>query len=169
MADFVVDLPAYDIRYTEPSDQETLMKWVSDERVLKWFPMDLENEVRLMVTNWVAFAKYKASLTALYDNTPVGIVTLFLMPYRKISHLAIVYLAVDPDFENRGVATSLIKNIKNLGKNYFRLRSIHFEIMIDSPLKRILEKEGFKEIIYQEDFFKRGDQLVARVVMEADL
>jgi len=131
--------------------------------------MDATQEVELMATNWIAFSKYKCSLTAVFEGKPVGIITLFLMPYRKIAHLAIVYMVIDPEMTGKGIATSLVKNIKNLGKNFFRLRSIHLELMEDSPLISILKKQGFEEIIHQGNFFKREGRSLARVIMEVML
>lgn len=169
LKDRITELETFDIRYTDPSDEEELKRWLLDPTILRWFPMDTPKEVETMVTNWVAFAKYKCSLTAVFEGKPVGVITLFLMPYRKIAHLAVVYLAVDPKLLGRGIATSLVKNIKNLGKNYFRLRSLHFEIMEDSNLKSILLSQGFEEIIRQDDFYRREGKRVARIVMEGML
>ncbi len=165
----VTDLETFDIRYTDMEDGEALGRWLDDPSLLRWFPMDGGKEKDLMVTNWIGFSKYKCSLTAVFEGRPVGVATLFLMPYRKIAHLALVYLAVDPEMRGKGVATSLIRNIKNLGKNYFRLRSVHFEIMADSPLKPILLRQGFEEIVVQENFYKREGHGVARVLMESIL
>jgi len=167
--DRITERDAFDIRYTDLADEGDLKRWLLDPSLLFWFPMDTPKEVEIMANNWIGFARYKCSLTAVFEGRPVGLATLFLMPYRKIAHLAVIYIAVDPEMTGLGITTSLIKNIKNLGKNYFRLKSVHLEIMEDSHLKDILINQGFEQIIRQEDFYRREGEKVARIVMEAML
>lgn len=168
-SEIIVDDDAFDIRYTVMGDLAPLKEWLYCPDIVKWFPFEGVKEIDLMANNWIGFSRYKCSLTATYDKKPVGVGTLFLMPYRKLVHLSVVYLVIDPEMQGRGVATSLVRNIKNLGKTTFRLRSVHFELMQDSPLLPILKKQDFQEIIQQDNFYKRNGESVGRVVMESVL
>ena len=56
-----------------------------------------------------------------------GIATLFLMPYKKVSHISMLYLIVDPKYQRKGVGSSLLKNIMHYAKK-FKLESIHVSL-----------------------------------------
>jgi ribosomal protein S18 acetylase RimI-like enzyme len=95
--------------------------------------------------------------------------TLFLMPYRKISHHALFKVVVDPKFQRQGIGSSLLKNLKHLAKNYFRLELIHIEVFEGNPLISVLKKSGFHEFARQENYFKDGGQYYARLLYEVFL
>ena len=80
------DVLDFDIRYTEADDATWLKKTLQDPDILPWFPMDLPKEIDDCVKRWISFYRYKCSLTALVENKPIGIATLHLHPYKKISH-----------------------------------------------------------------------------------
>ena len=155
-----------DIRYSEFSDGPELLKWMSDPEVLRWFPMSEGKELEDGVRNWIGFSKFKASLIATIDGKPCGIATLFLLPYKKIAHHAMFYIVVDPEHQRKGVGTSLLNNIINLGHKYFRLESVNCEIYKGCHLKKILEKSGFTSYAYQEGFVRENDEFLARELYE---
>jgi len=159
----------YEIRYTEMGDREWLKKWVTDRENLKWFPMEGEKEVDLLVNNWIGFSRYRSSLTALYKGAPIGMGTLFLMPYKKTAHLATCYLVIDRSMQNKGVGRSLVRNLKHLAKTQFQLEAIYFELMEDSPLLPLLLDEGFKTIVEQKGFYYRKEESIGRVVAQVSL
>ena len=161
--------PNYDIRYTRLLDKPLLKEWVMHPEVLKWFPMNDEKEVDLLLRNWIGYSRFRSSLTATYDHKPIGIATLFLMPYRKVSHLAMINIAVDPRMQRKGVGTSLIRNLVHLAKETFKLRSIHIEMIEGCRLISILEKQGFYEVYRQGHYFDVEGEKRGRVVMEIQL
>ncbi len=86
----------FDIRYTIAFDESYLRSWLSFPGISQFFPMDTFKQTDDAVKCWIAYSKYRASLTATLDGVPCGIATLFLMPYRKVAHHCIFKIIVDP-------------------------------------------------------------------------
>lgn len=161
------DQSDYDIRYSNQGDLPFLMKWLEDPEVQRWYPISTPKDLEDVAKNWIGFSKYGASLTAQYKNEPVAIGTLFLMPYRKVIHHALLYFIVNPKYTGQGVGTSIIRNITHLGKSYFRFEKMHIELYEGCPAIPILEKEGYREVYRQEHFIKEKDgHYLARVIYE---
>jgi len=160
----------YDIRYSSQEDLPHLQKWLQQPQVQRWYPISTESDLEMMSKNWIGFSKYKASLTAFYKNEPIGIATLFLMPYRKVIHHSLLYFIVNPEFSGRGVGTSLLRNITHLGKSYFRFEKMYIELFGGCPAISILEKAGYHKIFSQEHFIKESNgNYLSRVVYEVEL
>lgn len=166
----LTDSPDFDIRYTQVTDAPSLRKWLSAPGMLHWFPMATEREVENAIAVWIGFCRINASLTATYKGEPCGIGTLFLMPYRKVAHHCLFKMIVDPQFQRQGVGTALLRNLKHLAKNYFRLELMHIEIFEGNPIQLLLKKQGFREFAKQKHYVKEesGDYL-GRILMETDL
>lgn len=158
-----------DIRYTLAEDEAYLRKWMAIPSVLDFFPMNTEKEVDDAIKAWMSFCRYKASLTATYNQIPIGMATLFLMPYRKVAHHAFFKVVVDPEHQKKGVGTSLIRNIKHLAKNYFHLERLYVEVFEDNPLLKILEKEGFTIYGVEEGYVKREEVYLSKILLQLDL
>lgn len=151
---------AFDIRYSKEEDRPFLEKWLGECH--KWYPVSSDKDVEAMAKNWIGFYRYGASLTATYQKTPVGVATLFLMPYRKVIHHCLVYLIVDPQHARQGVGSSLIKNINHLGKSYFRFEWMSIELFEGCPAIPLLEKAGYVEVFKQEKFVKIDGKYLGR-------
>ena len=160
---------AYDIRYSDIADGESIKKWLSDKETSPWYPPETESDIEVFIRNWIGFSKYKASLTATYKGEPAGVATIYLMPYIKVAHVCMVYFVVDPLLRRRGVGVSLLRNIKNLAKSRFKLESMHCEVFDGAPCMSVLEKCGFKAIIRQEEFVTFPTGPVARIIYESQL
>lgn len=158
-----------DLRYSDLSDEPYLRAWLAENGMLHWFPMQEENEVDDAVKCWIGFSKYSCSLTATIDGVPVGIGTLFLMPYRKVAHHCLFKIIVDPKHQRQGIGTMLLKNLKHLAKTYFRLELIHIEVFEGNPLIKLLKKHNFHEYARQVDYVKEGDKYLTRILMESYL
>ncbi len=165
----LIDSEDYDIRFSTLDDTHSLRSLLKLKGMLHWFPpgddLELENFIRI----WMGYCRYSSGLTATYQNEPIGMAILFLMPYRKVAHHAMFQLIVDPDYQRKGVGTSLAKNVKHLAKTRFQLDSIHVEILDDNPVCSLLEKLEFKRFARQERFVKEGDMYFPRILMECDL
>ena len=164
------ELADFDIRYTQITDGQHVKEWLLNPEVLRWFPMGDEKEAEDAVQAWMGFCRWSCSLTGVVQNEPCGVGTLFLMPYRKVAHHCLVNLIVDPKRQGQGVGTSLLKNLKHLAKNYFRIEILHMEIYEGNPVIQLLEEQGFREFARQERYVKQGEnQYLARVMFECCL
>lgn len=161
----------YDIRYTRLTDISYLKNWLIDPRVMAFMPFDYTQaqEIENFCKNFIGFSKYNACLTATYQSKPIGLGVLYLMPYKKVSHLAMLQIIVDPIWQRNNVGFSLLKNLKHQACEYFKLDSIHCEIMHDHPAMNLLKKSDFYEVFRQEGFYKVQSDYKARVVMECKL
>ncbi len=163
----IADESDFDIRYSKQDDFPFLHKWLGECR--KWYPVSSDSDVEAMAKNWIGFYRYGASLTATYKNEPVGIATLFLMPYRKVIHHCLAYFIVDPKHARQGIGAALIKNLNHLGKSYFRFEWMNIELFEGCPAIPLIEKWGYKEVIKQEKFVKEKDgTFLARHVYQVD-
>jgi len=164
-----MEIPGLDIRYTYVTDIGKLREWVSSPAALQWFPMKIEKEIEDAIQCWIGFCRWSSSLTVTINHVPCAIGTLFLMPYRKVAHQALFKLVVDPKWQRQGIGGTLIRNLKHLAKNYFRLDLLAIEIFEGNPIKSLLEKHNFKEIFRQSDFMKDEGLYRARIYMEVEL
>jgi putative acetyltransferase len=161
-------LENFDMRYTRSMDISYLRDWLKDPKVLSYFSMNTEQEIEQALTGWMFFSRYQASITATINHIPCGIATLFLMPYKKISHQASFKLCVDPKYWGNGIGSDLIKNLKHLAQTYFHLEGIYTEVFADNPIISLLHKFEFYEFARQERYFKTKDGYKARVCLIAD-
>ncbi len=159
-------LPAdFDIRYSDEGDLESMIGWFSPKKACDDFPFGVEEKDEAL-KNWIGFSKFKASLTGVLGNAPCAVGTLFLMPYKKVSHHASFYLMVDPNHRRKGIGTSMVRNLMHLAKTRFRLESIHAEVFDPGPLLPLLQKMEFEVFARQENFVHLEGQVRARVLME---
>jgi putative acetyltransferase len=164
-----MDLPGYDIRYTNTTDEPYLRQWMSAPGMLHWFPMLQEKEVEDAIQCWIGFSRFNCSLTATINGIPCGIGTLFLMPYQKVSHHCLIKIIVDPQHQRKGIGSSLLKNLKHLAKNYFHLELMHVEVFEGNPLHSLLLKHDFQEFARQERYVKENGKYLTRILLESYL
>jgi len=156
-----------EIRYSEAADGKVLLQWLNDETVNKWFPPTGEKEINLFAANWISFTKYSSSLTATLNNAICGIGTLFLMPYKKVSHQCMLYMITDPESPKEAeIADNLLKNMLNLAKNYFHLEMVIIELFEGSSLTSILTKYDFKEFGIQKKYVKEGGKYYNKILYQ---
>lgn len=148
-----MDLLGFDIRFSELDDVAYLSSWLTMPGACDDFPFNFD-EKEDAAKNWIGFSKYKASLTGTLDGTVVAIGTLFLMPYRKVSHHCSFYLIVDPMHRRKGIGTSMVRNLLHLAKNRFKLESVHAELFLPCSLETVLERLNFQPFATQDDFVK---------------
>ncbi len=159
-----------DIRYTYVTDLPYLRDWLHNPVVQKWFPVsEAGKEIEDAVQCWIGFSRYSSSLTATLNGVPCAIATLFLMPYRKVSHHCLFKIVVDPKYQHRGIGTDLLKNLMHLAKNYFRLELMHIDVFEGNPFLHLLRKYGFQEYGKQERFVKDQGNYMTRYLMECPL
>ncbi|HEX2583027.1 MAG TPA: GNAT family N-acetyltransferase [Chlamydiales bacterium] len=161
----MIEIPDFDIRFSEMEDQPYLDRWFLDAGACDDFPFDFEERGDAL-KNWLGFSRFKASLTGTINNVPCAIGTLFLMPYKKVAHHCSFYLIVDPDHRRKGVGTSMVRNLLHLAKSRFRLESVHVEIYEPSKLHSILQKLGFELFARQENYVVIEGCSRARLLLE---
>ena len=145
-----------DIRYTSMKDLKQLLEWVKKPENSKWFPFTTKNEIESSAKNWIAFSKYRASLTGSLNNEIVAIGTLFLMPYKKLAHEAMFYLIVDEKHRREGIGQDMLKNLINLAQNHFKLETVFAEVYAGCPIIGLLKKMKFEKSATQEKYVKEG-------------
>lgn len=159
----------YDIRYSKYPDILQLKQFLAQKNNEQFYSCSNEKEREIIAKNWIGYYRYKASLTAVYKGEPIGFSTLLLMPYKKVAHLAMVQIIVDENYQKRGVGTSLLKNIEHLATKQFSLDSVHFEVMKDSPIEKLLINASYIPLFEQDGFFYISGELVPRVLYEKSL
>jgi len=157
---------AFQIRYTEASDETFLREWLFSKQTIQWFSVSDEAEVEEMAKIWISYSRFKCSLTATYQGIPCGIATLFLMPYVKLIHQSMVYLVVDPKLQRKKVGTALIRNLDHLAANYFKLERMHYEVFGPNPLIELLQKLGYHKQFTQQRYVKDKEGYLSRTVLE---
>lgn len=156
-----------ELRYSDLSDGKYLKQWLLDPTVARWFPMFDEVEIDDAVARWIGFSRYKCSLTAVKDEIPCGIITLYLQPYRKLAHQCEFGIIVAPDMRGKGIGTLLISNGMLLAKDNFKIELLHLQVYADNPAIHLYQRMGFREFGRQSHWIKEGiDFYVGRVFME---
>jgi putative acetyltransferase len=158
--------PGIEVRYTEPGDAKYLKEWLMDPTVRRWFPMDDEMEVDDAVMRWIAFHRYKCSLTITKDGVPCGIATLYLQPYRKLAHQCEFGIIVGTGYRNMGIGSYLMSSIMHLAKEKFKIELLHLQVYAENPAMNLYKRFGFKEFGRQNSWIKEKDRYVGRVFME---
>jgi len=155
------------VRYTEFTDGPFLKEWLSEDGILRWFPMADDIEIDDAVHRWVGFSRYKCSLTAEKGGIPVGICTLYLQPYRKLAHQCEFGIIVSPKCRGQGVGSELLNSLIHLAKETFKIELLHLQVYQDNPAIRLYERFGFKEFGRQDRWIKEEDgEFVGRIFME---
>jgi putative acetyltransferase len=153
-------------RYTEPGDAKYLKEWLLETGTMRWFPMEDEIEIDDAVMRWIAFYRYKCSLTILKDGIPCGIATLYLQPYRKLAHQCEFGIIVGDKYRNMGIGSYLMSSIMHLAKEKFKITLIHLQVYAENPAMNLYRRFGFKEFGRQNEWIKEKDRYVGRVFME---
>ncbi len=156
-----------EIRYTDLDDGKDLYQWLLEPDIGRWFPMCDEVETEDAVQRWIGFARYKCSLTAVIDNKPVGLTTLYLQPYKKLAHQCEFGIIVSQEHRGKGIGTELMHHLIHLAKTNFKIELLHLQVYGGNPAIRLYERLGFTEFGRQNQWIKEDDgSFTARLFME---
>jgi putative acetyltransferase len=156
-------------RLSEDNDIHLLVQWLMQPGVLRWFPLTDLREVEDAARIWMASAKYKAVLTALYDGVPCGVANLYLQPYKKLAHQCLFAIVVDENYRGRGVGTQLLKDLIAMAKEHFHLEILHLEVYEGNPAVKLYKRLGFQEYGFQKHFVKENGQYLGKLLMQKRL
>jgi putative acetyltransferase len=157
-----------EIRYTEAGDAKYLKEWLSEPETGCWFPMEDEMEIDDAVLRWIAFHRYKCSLTITKDGIPCGLATLYLQPYRNLSHQCEFGILLGKAYRNMGIGGYLIKSLMTLAKEKFKIELLHLQVNAENPAIDFYKHYGFKEFGRQNSWIKirKENRYGGRVFME---
>jgi len=155
-----------EVRYTELEDAKYLKIWLMDPSIKSWFPMADEVEIDDAVMRWIAFYRYKCSLTITENSVPCGIATLYLQPYRKLAHQCEFGIIIGEGYRNKGIGSYLMSSIMHLAKEKFKIELLHLQVYAENPAMNLYKRFGFKEFGRQDAWIKEENRYVGRVFME---
>lgn len=158
--------PGVEVRYTEAEDGKHLKEWLMDLETRAMFPMLDEVEVDDAVMRWIAFYRYKCSLTITKDGIPCGIATLYLQPYKKLAHQCEFGIIIGPGYRNSGIGSHLMSSLLHLAKTKFKIELIHLQVYDKNPAMNFYTRFGFKEFGRQNTWLKDENGYGGRVFME---
>ncbi|GAB4234219.1 MAG: hypothetical protein Tsb0021_13480 [Chlamydiales bacterium] len=169
--DHVIVPEGLEVRLTEEEDGKYLKEWLSHPSVNRWFPMCTDEENTDAVARWIIFHRYKCSLTAVMHGVPCGITTLYLQPYRKLTHQCEFGIIVSHQFRNNRVGSVLLECLMKLARENFNIEVLHLQVYAENPAIRLYKRFGFREFGRQTHFIKEGDSkkgnsYVGRILME---
>lgn len=158
--------PGLDVRFTKAEDAKYLKEWLMDPRNKRCFPMEEEVETEDAVARWIAFYRYRCSLTATINEVPCGIATLYLQPYKNLAHQCEFGIILGHEYQNKGVGGYLMNNLMHLAKEKFKIDLLHLQVRADNPAIDFYKRFGFTEFGRQNHWVKDNDHFGGRVFME---
>jgi len=145
------------IRPSEPSDERYLVEWLLKPGILHWFPLHDLREIEDASRLWISYTKYNAALTALWEGEVVGLSTLYLPIFHKLSSQCLFAIIVHEEFRGKGVGTKLMTELTKLAREQFKIELLHLEVYDGNPAIHLYQKMGFVQYGYQPNFVKEED------------
>ena len=158
-----------DFRETLPEDALPLAQWLSDPKILQWFPMCDAREIEDAVRIWISYGKIGAGITALWNQEPCGMANLYIQPYKKQAHTCLFSIIVREEMRGRGIGKQLLEQLMKLAKEKFHIEILHLEVYEGNPARRLYERMGFKEFGCQTRFVKENGKYRAKFFLQRPL
>jgi RimJ/RimL family protein N-acetyltransferase len=155
-------------RLTNQEDAPFLLQWLSDPKVLRWFPMCDAREIEDSVRIWVGYSRIEAGVTALWEGVPCGMANLYIQPYKKQAHTCLFAIIVKEEMRGKGVGKGLLEHLMKYAKQRFKIEVLHLEVYEGNPAKRLYERLGFKEFGRQSRFIKEEGKYTAKIFMQRE-
>lgn len=144
------------IRFGKIDDRRSLVDWLLQPGILRWFPMKDLVEVEDSAKTWFSYMRYNAVLSAVYDGVLCGSGILYVQPFQKLAHQCLFAIIVDEKYRNKGVGTALLKELMALAKERFQIELLHLEVYDGNPAISLYERMGFSRYGVHENFLKEG-------------
>lgn len=158
-----------EIRLTKPEDAPHLQQWLSDPKILRWFPMINEREIQDAVRIWIGYSRFGSALTAEWNGIPCAMANLYIQPYKKMSHQCLFSIIVEEQRRGKGVGKILLENLMKLAKEKFNIELLHLEVYEGNPAQNLYKRLGFKEFGRQERFIKENGTYLTKICMQKEL
>lgn len=157
-------------RLSEGGDSTLLKAWLSDPKILFWFPMEGEKEIDDAIRIWMEYVGKQCGLTALWNGVPCGMAVVYIQPFEKLAHTCLFSIIVSSDYRNLGVGTALLEDLIELAKTTFHIETIHLEVYEGNPAKRLYERLGFIPFGKHASFTKEAEGAYrAKICMQKKL
>ena len=140
--DFIVDLKEFGLKWY----METIYGWdknVQKEKTVRELDRHI-NDMKIITS----------------DNNDIGITTFYKEDDKYVIGLTIIH----PDYQNKGIATSILSEYINIAKN--EQKRIIIKTYIKNPARRLYERLGFRlydtsetHAHYEIDFSKAKEKL----------
>jgi RimJ/RimL family protein N-acetyltransferase len=156
-------------RPTIADDAPFLLQWLSDPKILRWFPMFDPREIEDAVRIWIGYSKIDAGITALYHSQPCGMANLYIQPYKKLAHTCLFSIIVKEEMRGKGVGKQLLEHLMKHAKEKFKIEILHLEVYEGNPAKHLYERAGFKEFGCQTRFIKENGKYIPKIFMQRNL
>ncbi len=156
-------------RTTIADDAPYLLRWLSDPKILRWFPMFDAREIEDAVRIWIGYSKIEAGITALYHSEPCGMANLYIQPYKKLAHTCLFSIIVSEEMRGKGVGKQLLDHLMKYAKEKFKIEILHLEVYEGNPAKHLYERAGFKEFGCQTHFIKENGKYIPKIFMQRNL
>jgi putative acetyltransferase len=155
-----------DFRLTNAEDASYLLQWLSDPKILRWFPMFDTREIEDAVRIWVGYSRIEAGITASYHSEPCGMANLYIQPYKKLAHTCLFSIIVKEEMRGKGIGKQLLENLMKHAKEKFKIEILHLEVYEGNPARRLYERAGFKEFGCQTHFIKEEGKYIPKTFMQ---
>ncbi len=160
-------MPGLEVRLSEEADGEHWAAWLTERDVLRFYPMEGGEERKESVARMQSYARWRASLTAVYHGEVAGIGYLNLHPYRKIAHQAIFTIIVGEKFQGRGIGTELLGHLERMAKDSYRIEVLHLEVYEGNPAHRLYRRLGYQDFGFQSHFIREAPgEYRGKIMME---
>jgi ribosomal protein S18 acetylase RimI-like enzyme len=158
------------IRPTESADEKYLIDWLLRPGILEWFPLENAREIEDASRLWISYAKINAALTALWDEEVVGLATLYLPSFRKLTKQSLFAIIVREEFRGKGVGSKLLNELIRLAKEHFHIELLHLEVYEGNPAINLYRKMGFEQYAFQSHFVKEENgKYIGNIMMQKRL
>ena len=154
------------VRFGIQEDIHRLVEWLQQGDVLRWFPLADLREIEDAARIWIGNIKFNSVLTALWDGQPCGIATLYIQPFKKLSHQSLFAVIVDEKFRGKGVGKQLLTDLEKLAKEQFGIELLHLEVYEGNPAIHLYQRLGFVQYGYQRHFIKQEGRYLGKIMMQ---
>lgn len=160
-----ISADAIDIRLMQESDFTVLEAILNEPEVQTYYPMKNPREVRDALQVWRHYMKQKAVFTAEVEGKPVGMVILYVNPYKKLCRQALFAIVIGREYRGRGIGTLLMNDLIYRAKHEFGIQLLHLEMYEGNPAFSLYNRLGFKVYGEHKRFLKEGNGIYKSKIM----